>query len=207
MTFLVKDVSVNGIIKINELAISDNKVTCIVGKSGSGKSTFLRLLNNLDNPDSGIIYYRNNDIQTIDPIELRKIVTMVPQTPVIYQGTIKDNLLVGIQFSGVESVSDSSMNKILKQIKLSKPLDTIADELSGGEKQRLALARSMLLNAEVFLLDEPTSSLDDETASDVIAAFTDHMREQQKTIIMVTHDNDLAEKISDNIIQMDAYSI
>ncbi|ASN05589.1 ABC transporter ATP-binding protein [Virgibacillus necropolis] len=206
MAFSLKNIKVNDIITINELTVPSQKVTCIVGQSGSGKSTFLRLLNNLDNPDSGKIYYQDRDIQTLDPIQLRRKVTMVPQSPVIYEGTIRDNVVVGLKYAGLEPVSDQYMNDILHKMKLNKYLDTIADELSGGEKQRLALTRSMLLDAEVFLLDEPSSSLDDKTALHVIQAFMRHMKERQKTVVMVTHDKELAEEVSDNLINMDTYS-
>lgn len=206
MAFLLKNIKVNGIITINELTLPSDKITCIVGQSGSGKSTFLRLLNNLDDPDSGEIYYRDQNIQKIDPVELRRTVTMVPQSPVIYEGTIRDNLVVGLKFAEMESVSDHHLNDVLRLMKLDKRLEIEADELSGGEKQRLALARGLLLNAEVFLLDEPSSSLDDKTAFGVIQAFMKHINEQHKTVVMVTHDKKLAEEIGDKLINMDNYS-
>ncbi|ASK64426.1 ABC transporter ATP-binding protein [Virgibacillus phasianinus] len=204
--FSLKKVKVNGIISIDNLIIPDQRITSIVGQSGSGKSTFLRLLNNLDDPDSGEIRFHGDDLQELDPIELRRKVTMVPQTPVIYEGTIKDNLLIGLKFARLEDVSDQHMIDILRLMNLNKSLETIADELSGGEKQRLALGRSMLLSAEVYLLDEPSSSLDDKTASDVIHAYVNYMREHNKTVVMVTHDRELAKEISDNFISMDRYS-
>lgn len=207
MSFLIKNLKVKTIISIKELTIPSQKITCIVGPSGSGKSTFMRLLNNLDNPDEGEIFYQNENIQTIDPIKLRRNVTMVPQSPVIYEGTIKDNLLVGLKFSEKETASDVQLENSLQLMRLNKDLDTAAKDLSGGEKQRLALARGMLLSAEVYLLDEPSSSLDDKTATDVINAFMKKMKEHNKTVIMVTHDKKLAEQISDNIIYMDKYSI
>lgn len=206
MAFLLKNIKVNGIITINELTIPSDKITCIVGQSGSGKSTFLRLLNNLDDPDSGEIYYRDQNIQKIDPVELRRTVTMVPQSPVIYEGTIRDNLVVGLKLAEMEFVSDHHLNDVLRLMKLDKRLEIEADELSGGEKQRLALARGLLLNAEVFLLDEPSSSLDDKTAFGVIQAFMKHINEQHKTVVMVTHDKKLAEEIGDKLINMDNYS-
>lgn len=206
MSFLLKDVKVNDILTIKELTIPSYKVTCIVGQSGSGKSTFLRLLNNLDSPDSGEIYYQGHEIRTLDPIQLRRKVTMVPQSPVIYEGAIRDNLLIGLKFSEMEPVSDQQMIDILQLMKLDKHLETIADELSGGEKQRLALARGMLLDAEVFLLDEPSSSLDDRTTIDVIQAFMKQMKERQKIVVMVTHNKALAEELSDTMIYMDTYS-
>lgn len=206
MAFLLKNTKVNDIITISKLTIPSHKVTCIVGQSGSGKSTFLRLLNNLDDPDSGKIYYLDQDIQGIDPIQLRRKITMVPQSPVIYEGTIRDNLVIGLKFAEMEPVSDHHMIDVLRLTRLNKSLETVADVLSGGEKQRLALARGLLLDAEVFLLDEPSSSLDDKTAFGVIHAFINYIKEQHKTVVMVTHDKKLAEEISDDLINMDNYS-
>ncbi|WP_430785701.1 ABC transporter ATP-binding protein [Virgibacillus flavescens] len=207
MSFIIKNLKVETIIAISELTIPSQEVTCIVGQSGSGKSTFMRLLNNLDNPDEGEIFFQNENIQSLDPIELRRNVTMVPQSPVIYEGTVKENLLVGLKFSENEAASDAELENSLQLMRLNKGLDTVAKDLSGGEKQRLALARGLLMSAEVYLLDEPSSSLDDETASDVIKAFMKRTKELNKTVIMVTHDKKLAEQISENIIYMDNYSI
>src|SRR5699024_6756973 len=139
-----------------------------VGQSGSGKSTLLRLLNNLISPDAGKIHYQDESLHKIDPVLLRRKITMVAQTPVIFDGTVRDNLLIGLRFSEKEPVTDQIMVRMLKTMKLDKKLETDAADLSGGEKQRLALARVMLLDAEVFLLDEPSSALDDTTAKEVI---------------------------------------
>lgn len=206
MAFFIKNIKVNNIISINELSIPSQKVTCVVGQSGSGKSTFMRLLNHLESPDTGDIFYEDENLQTLDPVVLRRKVTMVPQSPVIYEGTIKDNLLIGRKFAGMDIATDSQMNECLQLVKLDKQLITAANDLSGGEKQRLALARALLLDADTFLLDEPSSSLDNETAFSVIEAFMKHMRKLNKTVIMVTHDKELAGKIGDNMIYMDNYS-
>ena len=191
---------------MNDLIIKENAITCITGQSGSGKSTFLRLLNNLDDPSEGEIYYQDVSFKEIDPIQLRREITMVPQSPVIFDGTIRDNLQLGLKFSEKDSASDHQLNHVMKMMELEQELEEDAENLSGGEKQRLALARAILLDADVFLLDEPTSALDDLTASHVIKNFVDYGKGKHKTIIMVTHDQELAESIADHFIYMDHYS-
>ncbi|WP_077299864.1 ABC transporter ATP-binding protein [Virgibacillus pantothenticus] len=204
--FRVENVKVNEIIEMNQLEIPANQVVCIIGKSGSGKSTFLRLLNHLDSPDEGTIFYRGNDIQQMDPIELRRSITMVPQTPVMFPGTIKDNLQIGQRLSGLSTADEVTLQQALKRVALHKSLDTPANDLSGGEKQRLALARATLLDADVFLLDEPSSALDSDTADDVIDAFIDFIKSENKSLIMITHDLELAERVADVTIEMNSYS-
>ncbi|MBU5266394.1 ABC transporter ATP-binding protein [Virgibacillus proomii] len=204
--FRVENLKVNGVLEMDKLEIQANKKICIIGKSGSGKSTFLRLLNHLDSPDQGRILYHEENISSIDPIKLRRKVTMVPQTPVIFPGTIKENLLIGQKFSGMDLAEDAYLEKVLYQIFLHKSLETPAEDLSGGEKQRLALARAMLLDAEVFLLDEPSSALDRATADDVIGAFIDFIKAENKSMLMVTHDLEIANRIADETIDINQYS-
>lgn len=197
----------NKIIAIDDLSIADQAVTCVVGQSGSGKSTLLRLLNNLNSPDAGKILYQGQSLQEMDPVNLRRKITMVSQTPVIFEGTVRDNLLIGLQFSEQDLVSDEMLEQILKRMSLTKELNTDAADLSGGEQQRLALARVLLLNAEVYLLDEPSSALDDATATNVIQAFIKQVKNAGSTIIMVTHDRKLADLVADYTICMDDYSL
>ncbi|NBJ69934.1 ATP-binding cassette domain-containing protein [Roseburia sp. 1XD42-34] len=204
--FRIENVKVNEIIEVSQLEIPANQIVCIIGKSGSGKSTFLRLLNHLDSPDEGTIFYRGNDIQQLDPIELRRSITMVPQTPVMFPGTIKDNLQIGQRLSGLSTADEVTLQQALKRVSLHKSLDTPANDLSGGEKQRLALARATLLDADVFLLDEPSSALDSDTADEVIDAFIDFIKSENKSLIMITHDLGLAERVADVTIEMNLYS-
>jgi len=205
--FKLEKIKVNGIIAIDDLMIADKAVTCIMGQSGSGKSTLLRLLNNLASFDEGEISYQGQSLQEIDPVILRRKITMVSQTPVIFDGTVRENLLIGLQFSGQDPVSDEVLKRILNKMSLHKELTTDAADLSGGEQQRLALARVMLLDAEVFLLDEPSSALDDTTANNVIQTFVEQIKKDGNTIIMVTHDKKLADLVADYMVCMDDYSL
>lgn len=182
--------------------IESHKVTCIVGASGSGKTTLLRLLNKLISPDSGEILYNGYSINSIDSVKLRRDVVMLPQSPAIFNGNIKDNLLVGLKFSEKPLVSDTKLLETLQLINLKKDLNETPDALSGGEKQRLALGRVILMDPDVLLLDEPSSALDEDTEHIIIDSLVKYSRKNNKTLIMVTHSKKVANTFSDYIIEM-----
>lgn len=200
--FSLKNVKYKDILQIDDLVIEDYKVTCIVGESGSGKTTFMRLLNKLISCDSGKIFYNNQDISNIDSIQLRRNIVMLPQTPTIFPGDIKENLLIGLKFSEKPLVDDDRLCDVLKFVNLNKNLNDDSDGLSGGEKQRLALGRVILLDPDVFLLDEPSSALDEETERVIIEKLISYTKSTKKTLIMVTHSKKIAQTYSDNIIQI-----
>lgn len=200
--FSLKNVKYKDILQIDDLVIEDYKVTCIVGESGSGKTTFMRLLNKLISCDSGKIFYNNQDISNIDSIQLRRNIVMLPQTPTIFPGDIKENLLIGLKFSEKPLVGDDRLCDVLKFVNLNKNLNDDSDSLSGGEKQRLALGRVILLDPDVFLLDEPSSALDEETEHIIIEKLISYTKSTKKTLIMVTHSKKIAQTYSDNIIQI-----
>ncbi|SNV88705.1 ABC transporter ATP-binding protein [Clostridium cochlearium] len=200
--FLFKNVSYKNILNIRELNIPSHKVTCIVGQSGSGKTTLLRLLNKIISYDEGEILYNDKSLKTIDSIKLRREVIMLPQIPVMFNGNVKENLLIGIKFSEKPLVPDEILYEILEFVQLDKELSESVEKLSGGEKQKLCLARALLLNPEVFLLDEPSSALDEDTEHLIISSLVEYTKKNNKTLIMVTHSKKIAKNFSDNIIEI-----
>ena len=200
--FLFKNVSYKNILNIRELNIPSHKVTCIVGQSGSGKTTLLRLLNKIISYDEGEILYNDKSLRTIDSIKLWREVIMLPQIPVMFNGNVKENLLIGIKFSEKPLVPDEILYEILEFVQLDKELSESVEKLSGGEKQKLCLARALLLNPEVFLLDEPSSALDEDTEHLIISSLVEYTKKNNKTLIMVTHSKKIAKNFSDNIIEI-----
>lgn len=200
--FKIENLKYKNILDIESLVIPNEKITSILGASGSGKTTLLRHLNKLITPDSGNIFYFHKSLVGINSIELRRKVVMLSQNPAIFPGTIKDNLLLGLKFSEKPLAIESKLDEILKMIKLNKSLNENAENLSGGEKQRLALGRVILMEPEVFLLDEPSSALDEETANLLIEKLVTYVKSTNKTLIMVTHSKAIASKFSDNIIDI-----
>jgi len=200
--FSLREVKYKHILDIKELNIEKSKVTCIIGESGSGKSTLLRLLNKLISCDSGKIMYNGQDLNSCDSVELRRTVVMLSQLPAIFPGTVRDNLLIGLKFAEKPAANDDKLLHVLNMVHLNKSLDDESDPLSGGEKQRLALGRVILLDPEVFLLDEPSSALDEETERFIIENLVAYTKETGKTLIMVTHSKKVAQTYSDNTIEL-----
>ena len=167
--FKLQNIEFKNILQIDSIELKEHVTTAILGSSGGGKTTFLKLLNNMISADKGTIYYKDKDINNYDPVELRRKVVMLPQDPEIFKGTIRDNFIITEKIADKKHAGDDIYKNILKQVSLPKFLEDKAEDLSGGEKQRLALARVMLLEPEVLLLDEPSSSLDQETEEKIIS--------------------------------------
>ena len=188
--FELNNVTFKHILHIQHVCL-DRCVTCIIGPSGSGKTTMLRLLNRLNEAEQGTILYNGEDIQKLNPMELRRRVVMLGQTPVIYPGDIEENLQIGLRLSGRLPAT--------KQ----KELQESCERLSGGEKQRLCLARVMLMDAEVYLVDEPSSALDKETESFVIENLVHFVTERKRQLIMVTHSAEVSAKYPKSLLRIE----
>lgn len=200
--FRLEGVEFQTIISIDALDIPSKQVISIVGESGSGKTTLLKMLNKLLSPTKGEIYFNEQPLSELNSVTLRRQVVMLPQTPLISPGTIRDNLLLGLKFSEKPMKEDSELSSVLSLVHLNKELDESAEQLSGGEKQRLALARVILLEPEVLLLDEPSSALDEDTEQLIIQRVVEYTREKGKSLIMVTHSKAVANTFSDVIIEI-----
>ncbi|NRT87571.1 ABC transporter ATP-binding protein [Clostridium beijerinckii] len=200
--FEIRNIKFRNILDIKFLNI-DKPITCVVGPSGSGKTTLLRMLNRLNVPDEGVILYNNKDISKIDTILLRRNVVMLGQTPVIYSGNIEDNLQIGLEFSKKLPASKSRMKEILERVELNKKLTDGCGNLSGGEKQRLCLARVMLMGADTYLLDEPSAALDKDTEQFIIDNFSKFVLENNKELIMITHSEQIAQKYNNSIVRIE----
>lgn len=201
--FEFRDVQYKDIIQIPSLPIGSSEITTLVGKSGGGKTTILRLLNKMISPTSGDILFHQQSLKTLDAIEHRRQVVMLSQSPTIFPGNIRDNLIMGLKFHHREAPADEVLKEMLQRVHLDKGLTEETNHLSGGEKQRLALGRVLLLNAPVYLLDEPSSALDDSTEEAIIQMFTSYVKDYNKSLIMVTHSKEMAHKYSDKVITIE----
>lgn len=200
--FRVKGLKYRGILEIPEACIDFQKVTFITGESGAGKTTFLRLLNKMVSPDSGAIELFGQNIADIPSVLYRRRVLTAPQSPVIYPGSIRDNLIFGLQIVRGDLPDDALLKEMLTKFGLDKELDEPCTNLSGGEKQRISLIRLLLMDGEVFLLDEPTSALDSNSAAGVFAFAVQYLKERGKGLIAVSHDASLRERFGENFINL-----
>lgn len=200
--FTLQSVTYKNILRIGSLVLPAQKVLCIVGESGSGKTTLLRLLNKMISPDSGEIYYGETPLSSISSVELRRSVVMLQQNPAIFPGTVADNLQAGLRFAEKAAASEDKLRAALSMVHLPKELDNDAEKLSGGEKQRLALGRLLLLEPEVMLLDEPSSALDEATEQSIIRSLVTYTRQHNRTLIMVTHAKQVARDYAQHIFEM-----
>jgi len=200
--FEIENLKFKQILNIPNLII-DKQITCITGTSGSGKTTLLRMLNRLNAPDEGTILYNGADIAKTDAVRLRRNVVMLGQTPVLYPGNIRENLQIGLEFSQKPLASEDALLEGLARVELDKDLDDPCGTLSGGEKQRLCLARVMLMDADTYLLDEPSSALDKETEHFIIQNLADFASERKKQLIMVTHSENIAALYQDSLIYLE----
>jgi len=172
-------------------------ITVVSGPSGAGKTTLLRLCNRLEVPDAGIIYYRGQPLDELDPLVLRRRVGMVFQRPTPFPGTVADNLAVARPDAGTGELS-TALDRVALDPGL---LGQEARTLSGGELQRMCLARTLVTQPETLLLDEPTSALDAQPKQ-VFEATARHLADQGITIVWVTHDDAQAARVADRIYQL-----
>lgn len=173
----------------------------IVGPSGAGKSSFLRLLNRLDEPTGGTVRLQSIDYRQIPPQELRRRVCMVTQTAYLFPGTIADNLRFGPLRQGNE-LSAKTVEALLIQVGLTGRGEEDVAHLSGGEAQRVSVARALANTPEVLLLDEPTSALDAEAKGEVEKLILAVVRQNGLSGVMVSHDLAQAARIGDRVMVM-----
>lgn len=174
------------------LNVGKGDLVSIMGASGSGKSTLLRLINRLSERDSGAILLNGKDIKDYDPMELRRKVGMMFQVPVVFKGSVRDNLVFGMKLWG----KDVDIQTLSKDAGISENLlNADAQHLSVGEKQRVCMARTLANQPEVLLLDEPTSALDAASAERIEKLLLRLKREKDLTMLWVTHEKDQARRI------------
>jgi len=168
----------------------------VVGPSGAGKSSFLRLLNRLDEPTSGTVRLNGEDYRQLPPAELRRRLGMVMQAAYLFPGTVAKNVAYGPLQRGQRLLAEQ-IDVLLQRVDLLGYRERDASNLSGGEAQRVSIARTLANAPEILLLDEPTSALDEDSARGVEDLVLDIIRERRMTCVIVTHNNAQARRIAD----------
>jgi putative ABC transport system ATP-binding protein len=183
-----------------DLEVHENEFLAIQGPSGSGKSTCMNLVGCLDIPTKGTIYLDGHDISKLSESDLaqirgRKIGFIFQKFNLIDTLTAKENVSLPLIFQGVSKEKRAKVaERLLKQFGLGDRMDHKPSELSGGQQQRVAIARALAVDAPVILADEPTGNLDSKTGKEVLAFLKKLNREHGKTVVIVTHDDQLAKQ-------------
>ncbi len=202
--FKLENIRYKDILNIDYLELGSEKITAISGPSGGGKTTLLRLLINFISPDAGEIYYKDNPLEAYSPEDIRKNIKMLGQQPIMFGETIQEEFQIALDFANISDYQVSNYKELLSIVRLDKDLSDDSSELSGGEKQRLALARLLLLKPEILLLDEPTASLDKDNQKHILDFLAEYAKTNGSKIIMVTHSPELTKEIAqDQIIIAD----
>lgn len=186
----------------DDFSIDKNEVVFVVGKSGSGKSTLLKLINNTLQMKSGRIFYKDENILNIKPVELRRNIIMTSQENFLFDMTIRENFHEFYKLRDLEELTDEEITKFLKITNFDVDLNLNVEKLSGGEKQRVFLAIALSLDPEVLLLDEPTSALDNKTAFDMMKNIVDYCKQNDITLVVVSHARQLVDEFVDKIIDL-----
>jgi ABC-type methionine transport system ATPase subunit len=183
-------------------AVKESEVFTIIGPSGSGKTTLLRLINRLEEPTSGTIWFNDRAIDEFEVVELRRRVALVAQVPTLFEGNVEANLRYPVELH--DKKRDGAREEMTRYVGLlglnEGFLGRRADQLSEGEKQRICIARALMNEPEVLLLDEPTSALDPTAAHRLLRTVREIRDALRITILMVTHRMEHAREVGDRTL-------
>jgi len=188
------------------LNFQEGKIYAIVGPNGSGKTALLNILNLLEKPDEGQIFFYDQEItnkSNSDTLEIRRRMTLVNQDPFLFHSTVYDNIAYGLKIRSIPSkVQKSRIRSALNIVGLSAFKDRKADQLSGGEAQRVVIARALVIEPEVLFLDEPTANIDQKHIDVVERIIKKIKKEIKTTVIFTTHDLSQAYRLADEVISL-----
>ncbi len=195
------------------LTIEDGQVFGLIGHSGAGKSTMLRLINRLEEPSGGKIVVDGEDVTAFDANQLRRFrqqVGMIFQHfNLLASKTVADNVALPLVLAGELSRGeiDKRVTELLARVGLSEHAKKYPAQLSGGQKQRVGIARALSTNPKILLCDEATSALDPQTTASVLQLLAEINRELKLTIVLITHEMDVIRRVCDRVAVMDAGQI
>lgn len=189
------------------LEINKGEFVAIIGPSGNGKSTLMHMLGTVDSCDQGQIFINDIDVSKLD--ENQKAIFRRREIGIVYQFynllpfmSVKENILLPSELDGVR-VDEDYYNELIEATNIKHRLEHLPNELSGGEQQRCAIARALINKPSILLADEPTGNLDTKTSTDIIELLKLSNKKFNQTIVMITHDHELA-LIADRIIRIDS---
>jgi len=194
------------VLDVDNLDFQEGKIYAIVGPNGSGKTTLLNILNLLEKPEEGQIFFHDQEItnkSNEDTLEIRRRMTLVNQDPFLFHSTVYDNIAYGLKIRSIPpKVQKSRIKSALNIVGLSGFKDRRANQLSGGEAQRAVIARALVIEPEVLFLDEPTANIDQKHIDVVERIIKKIKKEIKTTVIFTTHDLSQAYRLADEVISL-----
>lgn len=191
------------VLSLSELSIDADKVTALVGPNGCGKSTLLNLLAFVEQPSNGHILFFGEQVKPDKSCGYRQRIGYLPQKPYMLRGTVLDNLSLALKLRGIpKGLWQHKIDKVLERLNISHLKTDKAASLSGGELQKTALARTLVTEPTVLLLDEPFSYLDQASNQLLAQVIGDYLSEMQATLVFSTHDRLQALALADAVISL-----
>lgn len=189
-----------------DLSVEQGEFLAIVGTSGSGKSTLLHMLGGLDRPTSGKVYVENKDIFSLkdEPLTIfrrRKIGFVFQAFNLVPTLNVYENIVFPIQLDG-NTIDETFTNEVISSLGLAEMQSRLPNQLSGGQQQRVAIARALATKPAIVLADEPTGNLDSKTSQDVLSLLKVTGQKYSQTIVMITHNEAIAQ-MADRIIRIE----
>ena len=187
-------------------SVDHGEYVAVVGTSGSGKSTLLHMMGGLDTPTSGSVFVRDKDLSKMNDEQLtifrRRNIGFIFQNynlvPIL---NVYENIVLPVELDG-DTVDQQFMDTIVSMLGLDDKLNNMPNQLSGGQQQRVAIARALITKPAIILADEPTGNLDSKTSADVLGLIKRTSTEFHQTVVMITHNNDIA-RLADRIVRIE----
>lgn len=187
-------------------SVDDGEFVAVVGTSGSGKSTLLHMMGGLDTPTSGSVFVRDKDLSKMNDEQLtifrRRNIGFIFQNynlvPIL---NVYENIVLPVELDG-DTADQRFMDDIVNMLGLDDKLKNMPNHLSGGQQQRVAIARALITKPAIILADEPTGNLDSKTSADVLGLIKRTSTEFHQTVVMITHNNDIA-RLADRIVRLE----
>ena len=187
-------------------SVDEGEFVAVVGTSGSGKSTLLHMMGGLDTPTSGSVFVRDKDLSKMNDEQLtifrRRNIGFIFQNynlvPIL---NVYENIVLPVELDG-DTADQQFMDNIVNMLGLDDKLKNMPNQLSGGQQQRVAIARALITKPAIILADEPTGNLDSKTSADVLGLIKRTSTEFNQTVVMITHNNDIA-RLADRIVRIE----
>ena len=187
-------------------SVDDGEFVAVVGTSGSGKSTLLHMMGGLDTPTSGSVFVRDKDLSKMNDEQLtifrRRNIGFIFQNynlvPIL---NVYENIVLPVELAG-DTADQRFMDNVVNMLGLDDKLKNMPNHLSGGQQQRVAIARALITKPAIILADEPTGNLDSKTSADVLGLIKRTSTEFHQTVVMITHNNDIA-RLADRIVRIE----